>query len=81
MDDDLHRRHRSVADAATTLHFNPSLSREGNPMVPLLDINKDTLWIYNTLGIVLFIIGILLYWKLPSKKIFPLQIKSNWLSS
>jgi len=51
-----------VADIATTLHFNPDLSREANPLSTVLGFDASLLIASNVIGVLLFVtIPLLVY--------------------
>jgi len=48
------------ADLATTLHFNPTLSREANPFVSVFGLDTTQLIVTNVIGILAFVLAPLL---------------------
>lgn len=49
-----------AADLSTTLHFNPSLSREANPFVSVLGFDANQLIFSNVIGVLIFVFAPLL---------------------
>jgi len=56
-----------AADIGSTLHFNPSLSKEANPIVAVFGAGLPTLMILNFVFVTLFLlIPLFLYWRYPA---------------
>jgi hypothetical protein len=67
-----------TADLATTLHFNPSLSREANPLSSVLGFDAAQLVVSNVIGVAIFLLAPLLIYVVrgPAK----IEEKANTLT-
>jgi len=67
-----------AADLATTFHFNPSLSREANPLVTWHGADPKALLIFNVVGLaILFLAPLFLYWR-GRPKVLAEKAESVW---
>jgi hypothetical protein len=67
-----------AADLASTFLHDATLSREGNPLVTLLGFGPQELLIANICATLLLMGAIMLYWRLPTKRIGPGEVEDIW---
>lgn len=66
-----------AADIGSTLHFNPSLSKEANPIVSVFGADLTTLLTFNFGTVILFLLlPLFLYWRFPAAAL-PGQAPAN----